>query len=101
MQPEDAFLVFRKYDTNASGGLSADELLLLLKDYHLGYKMSDDEAAMAVKLLSKDGSEEVCGHLTFVSVPFYSAVSHVTDLVQLLLRLVAGGRALQSATVDA
>ncbi len=54
-----AFFIFRQYDENNSGGLSASELKLLLQNHQLGVKLSDEEVELAVKLLSKSGAQEI------------------------------------------
>ena len=56
---EHAFFIFRQYDTDSSGGLSADELIKCLTDYEFGVKFSSEEAQLAVKLLSRAGSDEI------------------------------------------
>jgi Ca2+-binding EF-hand superfamily protein len=58
-QSDVCFMLFRQHDTDNSGGLSPAEVKLLLQDYQLGVRLSDEEAELAVKLLSRSGATEI------------------------------------------
>jgi hypothetical protein len=80
-QSDVCFMLFRQHDTDNSGGLSPAEVKLLLQEYQLGIRSSDEEAEMAVKLLSRSGAAEI-SYLDFKSWWFDS--SYVCALLVLL-----------------
>eukprot|EP00188_Purpureofilum_apyrenoidigerum_P003737 Plantae.Rhodophyta-Purpureofilum_apyrenoidigerum.ctg39791.p1 GENE.Plantae.Rhodophyta-Purpureofilum_apyrenoidigerum.ctg39791~~Plantae.Rhodophyta-Purpureofilum_apyrenoidigerum.ctg39791.p1 ORF type:complete len:160 (+),score=49.14 Plantae.Rhodophyta-Purpureofilum_apyrenoidigerum.ctg39791:112-591(+) len=49
--------IFKTYDKNNSKGLDVSELRSLA--YDLGYRLSDEELDLAIKILDRDGSGEI------------------------------------------